>query len=305
MAIDSNHMSASEAAKLWGLSTRRVRQLCNQFRIFKARRNEDGEWIIPRGANPPVDERAFRYRKVPNHEKDLVRYLEAMIKEVRKLPPTDTEAWWHYFLLGATYHMHTIKHAHVTRAQVFSIVNGDIPANCRRKDVAEVQNFAKALEAVRAAVHAKRRLTFTLFRELLLTMTGRKRMSGKWIRSEIDQQIIEYLLEHARSKKLHPVIQAGDFLNEMHLRKPLTCHNEQIGYLIANFILMRNGYPPFIIYRVIFTTMRRYHEEWLRRLRRVGDIRHVVPPPQQRRAFINACVIRATIRAINFLRFSH
>lgn len=117
--------------------------------------------------------------------------------------------------------------------------------------------------------------------------------------------MVNLLIAEARNSKKHPVIQAGNFMTEMYIRKPLPRHNEQIGYLIANFLLMRREYPPIIIYRCVFTAVDRYLEQ--HRLfceadadHYSGDFLQKMPkrqPPSVRSAFINSCVAQAVLHS--------
>ena len=49
-------MSAQEAAKLWGISDRRVAILCKEGRIEGAEK-QGGSWVIPADAQKPADNR--------------------------------------------------------------------------------------------------------------------------------------------------------------------------------------------------------------------------------------------------------
>ena len=64
-----NYNSLSETAKLWGISSRRLRKLCEEGRILgagKLGRN----WAIPVDAEKPKDERVKtgKYRKIQQEE---------------------------------------------------------------------------------------------------------------------------------------------------------------------------------------------------------------------------------------------
>lgn len=60
-----NTMTAKEAAKLWGISDRRVAILCKQGRVEGAVKDSSG-WLIPSDAKKPVDRRAASNRKMVN-----------------------------------------------------------------------------------------------------------------------------------------------------------------------------------------------------------------------------------------------
>ena len=60
-----SYMSAKEAAEKWNISQRRVAILCKENRIEGAMM-VGNMWIIPIGAEKPIDKRTVRYEKQPS-----------------------------------------------------------------------------------------------------------------------------------------------------------------------------------------------------------------------------------------------
>lgn len=60
------YISASEAAKKWGISKRRVQKLCEDNRIEGVAKFSY-MWLIPKDAEKPVDGRRIDYRKLRNN----------------------------------------------------------------------------------------------------------------------------------------------------------------------------------------------------------------------------------------------
>ena len=56
MGLEAQLMTTSEAAKLWGITTRRVQVLCDTGKVPGAVRM-GRTWIIPRGTPKPLDGR--------------------------------------------------------------------------------------------------------------------------------------------------------------------------------------------------------------------------------------------------------
>lgn len=54
-----DYMSAPEAAKMWGISERRVQKLCEESRISGVSKL-GYMWLIPRDAEKPIDGRTKR-----------------------------------------------------------------------------------------------------------------------------------------------------------------------------------------------------------------------------------------------------
>jgi hypothetical protein len=98
---------------------------------------------------------------------------------------------------------------------------------------------------------------------------------------------------------MHPIVQAGIFIIDFLLANPFYGNNERTAYLVANFILMKNGYPPVIIYRALFNAAAEYHRQ---RAQLIADDRTVscldlrMPArsfPSLRTGFFTAVVARA------------
>jgi hypothetical protein len=57
------YMTAKEAAKLWGITTRRVQALCENNQISSATRLGN-VWAIPKGTPKPIDGRTKAAKQV-------------------------------------------------------------------------------------------------------------------------------------------------------------------------------------------------------------------------------------------------
>ena len=64
------YISASEAAKKWGISERRVQKLCEDNRI-KGVAKFSYMWLIPRDAEKPVDGRTKKGKEL-QHEQTVI-----------------------------------------------------------------------------------------------------------------------------------------------------------------------------------------------------------------------------------------
>lgn len=63
-------MTAKETAMLWGISDRRVQELCATGRILGAQRLGGKMWMIPKGTPKPIDGRTRKGRlESSNYEK--------------------------------------------------------------------------------------------------------------------------------------------------------------------------------------------------------------------------------------------
>lgn len=275
----AGYLTPTEMAKIWHVTPRRVRQLCAMGLVMGARQLPNGEWYLIKGLHRPTDRRAYRYRKVPNHLRFKIQRIDNFKKD-RKLELVD----WDAFKIRSAFHLHTTGKSGITLRDVAELAEiGEATLSKPKKDQLSVLRHFAALEVVRHAVREKRRLTKALLQDFYRAMVGKKRAM-----LPVDLPVeLEAILSKARMKDAHPVIQAGDFLNEMFLTKPLTEENVRVGYMMANFLLMRAGYPPIVICRIIFPSTIR-HWELMAKMK---------VTPVKRRAFINACVVNSVIHS--------
>ena len=66
MGLESELMTTSDAAKLWGITTRRVQILCDNGKVDGAFRMGK-TWIIPKGTTKPIDGRT----KIAKAQKEI------------------------------------------------------------------------------------------------------------------------------------------------------------------------------------------------------------------------------------------
>jgi len=68
MGLESELMTTTEAAELWGITTRRVQVLCDKGKVGGAIKM-GRTWIIPKGAPKPIDGRTKIAKEAkPNKE---------------------------------------------------------------------------------------------------------------------------------------------------------------------------------------------------------------------------------------------
>ena len=298
-------VSASEMAKRWGLSLRRVRVLCAEGKIFAARRGADGIWTIPVTADRPIDGRSHRYRKIPPNLRDLVRHADAVLERTRRAGcDRSAEERWLFFLRGSAFHLHTLGRSSLTLANVCAVIAGGKVDGKSGKDQEEVLRHCRALEHVVKAVRDHRRLSTTLVLEVA-RLLGEPRV--RYARDK-DKGDVELLVHQTLCSRAHPIVKAGNFLTEMFIQRPFVGNNERIGYMIANFLLLQEEYPPVILFRRIFKTVDDYHRRFRARCRMdrqlvawgIPDWGPSRMPPAVRSAFLNACVIRAVVRSCRY-----
>ena len=80
------YITVQQAAKLWGISDRRVRVLCSEGRIPGVIK-EGRAYKIPIDSIKPVDERTLRGKKISAQYEDLFKRIDAKKAELEKRRP--------------------------------------------------------------------------------------------------------------------------------------------------------------------------------------------------------------------------
>ena len=298
-------VSAEEIACRWGISARRVRKFCQERRIFAARKI-DGVWMIPVTAERPVDGRYYRCRNVPSHLEEVVHHADRAMRDAcRRRPPYSPQNRINFFLLGSAFHLHKLEPSSLTFDDVRKVIAGKAVGGKSLEDQLAVLWHVKALRHVFEAVRRRRRLSVRLVEELRAILGCGSADGRVRYRQGLDDQCrdgagrIAELTARLTGGVMHPIVQAGIFIIDFLLASPFDGENERTAYLVANFILMKNGYPPVIIYRALFNAAADYR--W-RRKQMIADDKKVsrlglrMPArifPSLRSGFFSAVVARA------------
>lgn len=296
----SGTMTAREAAQKWGISVRRVRWLCQHFRVYRAKRLPNGEWSIPDKVERPRDGRQYRYQEIPSHIKKWVKRADDVLEKAkaRKLR-FDPEERWLYFLKGSAHHLHVVKKSRLTKTEVFQVVDGvELKAKGKKLEhVQAVKSHLLALKLVREYAKKRQVVSVKFMKHMWTTLhfgdSGPHRAAYANDKGEAK---LKAIVKAARQRKVHPLVRAGDILNEMFIQKPFDALNVRVGYMAANLVLLNGGYPPIIINRIIFKTVVKYART-ARNIKSIkilrGEPKEFFYAPEFRHAFINHAVINA------------
>ena len=298
-------VSVDEMARRWHLSVRRVRKLCQEGKIFSAQK-VDGVWTIPETADRPIDGRSYRYRRVPKTLEDVVRHADAALRDAygrrSQFSPSNR---MRFFLQGSAFHLHKLAPSSLTFANVQEIVAGKAVAGKELEDQLAVLWHVAAIKHVFEAVGQCRRLSVRFVEELRSILScgspdGRVRYrKGLDANSRDARERLTELTTRLTGSVMHPIVQAGIFLIDFLLAKPFEEENERTAYLVANFLLLKNGYPPIVIYRALFNAANAYHRERRRMIKKDKTVSRIglrMPPRyflSLRAGFFTAVVARA------------
>ena len=257
-------VSADEIARIWGVSARRVRTFCQEGRVFAARK-VDGVWTIPVTAERPVDGRYYRCRNVPSHLEEVVHHADMAMRDAcRRRPPYSPQNRINFFMQGSAFHLHKLEPSSLTFDDVRKVIAGKAVGGKSLEDQLAVLWHVKALRHVFEAVRRRRRLSVRLVEELRAILGCGSADGRVRYRQGLDGQCrdgagrVAELTARLTGGVMHPIVQAGIFIIDFLLASPFDGENERTAYLVANFILMKNGYPPVIIYRALFNAENTY-----------------------------------------------
>ncbi len=251
-------VSADEIARIWGISVRRVRKLCQERRVFAARK-VDGVWTIPVKAKRPIDGRYYRCRNVPSDLEDVVQHADMAMRDAySRRPQHSPQNRINFFMQGSAFHLHKLETSSLTFDDVRKVIAGKAVGGKSLEDQLAVLWHVKALRHVFEAVRQRRRLSARLVEELRSILEcgspdGRIRYrEGLDANNRRAVDLVAELMARLTGNAMHPIVQAGTFIIDFLLTRPFYGENERTAYLVTNFILMKNGYPPVIIYRALF-----------------------------------------------------
>ena len=247
-----------EIAKIWGVTRRRVLQLCKAGKVYAAKM-VDGKWSIPKNAEKPVDGRRYRNIWLSPKTQMVLQYADrAVIEEEKKARCAEAahEALKR-FVQDSAFHMHKVKISNLTYGDVQEILAGRGVGCKPLGDQIAVLHHKKALDFIRGAVIAHKMLSVDLIQQIhAVAMSGTPKATEQMNR----QNYVAILLRFVRELETHPIQRAATFFTRFLFLHPFERGSECTAYLTANFILMRLGYPPIVLYRAIFGWWRRFND---------------------------------------------
>ncbi len=257
-------LSVEDIARRWNISVRRVRKMCQDRKIFSARKVE-GVWTIPETADRPPDGRSYRYRRVPEGLENVVRHADVALRDAHGRRSIFTpENRLAFFLVGSAYHLHKLQCSGLKLRDVREVIDGRGVAGKKLSDQLAVFWHVNAIRYVMKAVRRRRRLSVRLVEEFYSMLLCGSPEGRVHYRGGLDKDVrtserrLRVLVERMTGSEMHPIVQAGIFINQFVLDSPFESENERVAYLVANFMLMKGGYPPIVIYRALFNAERKY-----------------------------------------------
>ena len=270
---NNEYMKVSEAAALWGISTRRVRMLCNAGRIAGAWKN-GGYYLIPKNAVRPDDGRTVKRKASPYPVLKQVNLLWQQLSNLRPLSPAEMDALREEFLIEHTHNSTAIEGNTLTLQETALVLQGITIDRKPLRDHLEVTGYRDAFDYIETLSKDQRPLTthdICSIHELVLI--GRREDRGQWrripvkIAGALTVPAQPYLIEpmmgnlladmQSTYAQLHVVEQVAWFHLRFESIHPFIDGNGRTGRLLMNLQLIRAGLPPI---NIKFADRRRYYE---------------------------------------------
>lgn len=267
-------MGVTEAARAWGVSTRRVRTLCESA-LLRGAEKPGGRWRIPAGTPRPADGRASRRFDIAPDCIALFREIDALRDELarrRPLSPAEKARLRDEFTVEYTHDSNAIEGNTLTLSETALVLQGVTIDQKPLKDHLEAIGHRDAFRYLCDRVAEGADLDEWFIRELhSLVLADRPLESGAYRKIAVRilgavhtppdpvsvPDEMRALVARLRKSRRHPVERAALFHILFEAVHPFVDGNGRTGRLLLNFILMKHGYPPV---NVKFADRRRYYD---------------------------------------------
>ncbi len=250
-------MTVKEASRRWGISERRVRELCSLGKISGAFQEGRG-WKIPADAEKPADGRIRSVDKIISQ----IDLKKSILDGERPLTEGELERLNSEFTVEYTYDSNAIEGNTLTLRETDMVLKGLTVAGKPLKDHLEAIGHKEAFEYVLELVKEKRSLSEFVIKQIhYLVLADKKDDRGVYRRIPVrimgahNELVQPFLIESEMARIVeeyststeHIVKRLAKFHLEFESIHPFIDGNGRTGRLLINLELMKAGYPPIDI----------------------------------------------------------
>ena len=270
------YMTVTQAAELWGLTSRRVRVLCAEGRIPGVIR-QGKRYMIPVDTERPIDGRRLRSVSKSPHYMELFGNIDskkATLDNCRPLTAGEVQRLRDEFMVDYTYNSNAIEGNTLTLKETAMVLEGMTIDRKPLKDHLEAVGHRDAFLYVEELAQGKSRLRDIEIKSIhSLVLMNRPEDKGVYRRIPvrimgaytepvepylIEEKMADLLSENEKRKKImHPIERIARFHLEFEGIHPFIDGNGRTGRLLLNLELIRSGYPAI---NVKFTDRKRYYD---------------------------------------------
>lgn len=269
------YIKVSEAAVKWGISARRVRELCSQGRIAGVVR-KGNLYMIPGNAAQPADARVriTNVKRPYFSQLKRIERLRGQLSKCRPLSKSEVEALREVFVVEHTFNSNAIEGNTLTLKETQLVLQGVTIDKKPLKDHLEVVGYRDAFEYVEQLATEQKPLTeYDICSIHSLVLADRKDDRGRWRRVPVTiagaitnpvqpfqiEPMIGALLVDLQTvySKLNIVERVALFHLRFESIHPFIDGNGRTGRLLMNLQLIQAGFPPI---NIKFADRRRYYD---------------------------------------------
>lgn len=270
------YLTVAQTAEKWGISTRRVRQLCSNKEIAGVIRSGKS-YMIPINTERPLDK-----RKLPNKKKcgkfaDILTTIDikkVKLDSMRPFTAGETQRLRDEFMVDFTYNSNAIEGNTLTLKETAMVLEGMTIDRKPLKDHLEAVGHRDAFLYIEDIAQNKTKLRETEIKAVhSLVLINRPQDKGIYRRLPVTiagaytEPVQPYLIEPKMTellsineewkKTMHPIERIARFHLKFEGIHPFIDGNGRTGRLILNLELIRNGYPAI---NVKFADRKRYYD---------------------------------------------